>query len=137
MGRVHDGAMNHHVVVDELSGTRAIGEDATDGASDEKYITRPVGRKPVRHLALIAKVDLVSARGENIGESLVLKMPHQCRSDESSVSSDIDGGVSIDHQGYFTVDSCARTAAINRVTKSLRKVAISAGYSVANGVDAG
>ena len=59
VSRVHHGAVDHHVVVDELRRSRAVGHDSADRASDEEHVLGPVRLEPVRHLGLIAQVELV------------------------------------------------------------------------------
>ena len=58
---VDDGAVDHHVVVDELGGPGAVGHDAADRAGHEVHVLRPVGLEPVRHLGLVAQVELLRA----------------------------------------------------------------------------
>jgi hypothetical protein len=57
--------MNHHVVVDELCRPRRIGEDAADGAGDEKDVVRSVRAEPIVDRRLIAKVELIASRGQD------------------------------------------------------------------------
>ena len=39
IGRMHDGAVNHHVVVNEFGGPCAIRKNSANGASDQQDIT--------------------------------------------------------------------------------------------------
>ena len=67
---MHDGAVDHHVVVDELGRPRAVRHDAADRAGDEEDVLRPVRLEPVRHLGLIAEVELLALGRENVCEPL-------------------------------------------------------------------
>ena len=59
---VHDRRVNHHVVVDELRRTRRVGQNAADGAGDEKDVLGPIGAEPVVDRRLVAQIQLL-ARG--------------------------------------------------------------------------
>ena len=64
--RMHHRGVDHHVVVDELRRPRRVGQDAADGAGDEKDVLGTVGAEPVVHRRLIAQIELVARRGQDV-----------------------------------------------------------------------
>ena len=64
--RVHHGRVDHHVVVDELGRPRGVGQDAADGAGDEEDVLRAVRLEPVVHGRLVAQVELLAGRGQDL-----------------------------------------------------------------------
>ena len=87
---MHHSAVNHHVVVDELRGARAVGEDPADGAGDEEHVLGTIGLEPMRHLGLVAQIQLLTLGREDVGESLGLEPTHHRRSNQSGMTRDID-----------------------------------------------
>src|SRR4029079_3552716 len=85
--------VDHHVVVDEFRGPRAVRHDAAHGSSDEKYELGTVGAKPVIHRCLIAQIELTARGGENILEPFRLETPDDCRPDEALMPRDIDARI--------------------------------------------
>ncbi len=85
MRRVDHRRVDHHVVVDELGGARAVGENAPDGSGDEKDELGSVGFEPVVHGSLVPEVELVASGKQQIGEALVRQTSNDGRAHEPSV----------------------------------------------------
>ena len=67
--RVHHGGVDHHVVVDELGGPRRVRQDAADRAGDEKHVLGPIGPEPIVDRRLIAEIELLARRRQNVLEA--------------------------------------------------------------------
>ena len=90
---MHDGAVDHQVVVDELGGSGAVGHDAADRACDQVHVLRAIGAEPVVHRCLVAEIELVSSREEDVLVSTRLEATDNGRADEASVAGYEDSGV--------------------------------------------
>ena len=90
---VHDGAVDHHVVVDELGRPGAVGHDPADRAGHEEHVLRPVRLEPVRHLGLIAQVELLTRGGEDVGEALGFESTNDGRTDQARVTGNVDSSL--------------------------------------------
>ena len=87
---LHHRAMDHHVVVDELSRPGAIGHDAAYGSSHQVHVVGAIRFEPVRHLALVAKVELSTRRRQDVGESRLTQPANNGGTHQASVSSHVD-----------------------------------------------
>src|SRR5262245_26462641 len=88
--RIDDRGMDHQVVVDELGRSRGIGEDAADGAGDEKHVLRPVRLEPVVDGGLIAKVELMSGDAEYLGEASGCQSAYNRGAHQAAMPRDVD-----------------------------------------------
>src|SRR3954447_18437749 len=104
MRRMHDRAVDHHVVVDELRRPGAVGEDAANGAGDEEDVVRSVGLEPVRHLGLVAKIELVSLRREDVGEALRLESPDDRGTNQPRMAGYIDASLFVHESSSLRID---------------------------------
>ena len=84
---MHDRGVDHQVVVDELGGPRAVGEDAADRAGDEVHRLGPIGPEPVVDRGLVAEIELI-ARGRQRRDSVLLEAPDDGRADEAAMTCD-------------------------------------------------
>ena len=89
-GRMHDGAVNHHVVVNEFGGPCAIRKNSANGASDQQDITRSIDVEPLADITLVSQVKLIAGCGEDVCEPLPLKMLDDRSTDEASMASNVD-----------------------------------------------
>ena len=87
MARVHDRRVNHHVVVDELRGSRAVCENAANCASNEVDSLRAIRLEPLVDRCLIAEIELI-ARGSERRDPVLLQAPDDGRADESTMACD-------------------------------------------------
>ena len=85
--------MNHQVVVDELGWTRAIGQNATHGSSNQKDILGTIVREPRIHRTLITQIKFRSGRGEDICESPTSQPTHQGTAHQPAMSSHINSSI--------------------------------------------
>ena len=90
---MHNGRVNHQVVVDELRRARAVREDPADGAGDEMHEVGPVGAEPVVDRGLVAQVELVATRGEDVAIAARLELADDRRADEAAMAGDEDARV--------------------------------------------
>ncbi len=90
MGGMNDGAVDHHVVVEEFGRTRRVRENAADRAGDEEHILGPVRPEPVVHRRLIAKIELLARRGQQILVAFGPQVPQDRRADEAAMARDKD-----------------------------------------------
>ena len=87
---MHDGAVNHHVVVNEFGGPCAIRKNSANGASDQQDITRSIDVEPLADITLVSQVKLIAGCGEDVCEPLPLKMLDDRSTDEASMASNVD-----------------------------------------------
>ena len=85
---VHDGGVNHHVVVDEFSRPGRVGEDAADRAGGEKDVVGTVGAKPVVDGSLVAQIQLSAAGGQEVLVPARAEAAQNRRADQPSVPRD-------------------------------------------------
>ena len=95
VGGVHDGAVDHQVVVDELGRPGAVGENPADRARDEEHVVGSIGLEPVRHLRLVAQVDLRPPGCEDVGEAFGFESADERRPDQPAVTGHVHPSVSI------------------------------------------
>jgi hypothetical protein len=82
--------VDHHVVVNELGGPRRVRHDAADGAGDEINVLRSIGAEPIVDRRLIAEIELLARRGENVLEAKLLETANDRRANEAPVTGDED-----------------------------------------------
>ena len=63
---MHEGRVDHHVVVNELGRTGAVRHDAADGARDEEHVLGAVFFHPPVDRGLVAEVELTAPRQEQV-----------------------------------------------------------------------
>jgi hypothetical protein len=90
VGRVYDGGMDEHVVVDELGGTRGVREDPAHRAGDQKDILRPVGAEPVVNGRLIAKVQLIARGGQQVPTAVAFEPTQHGGAHQTAVTGNED-----------------------------------------------
>jgi hypothetical protein len=90
VGRVHHRRVNHHVVVDELCRPRRICKNAADPTRHQEDVLGAIGAEPVIDRRLIAKIELIASRGEQIAIPVLAETPDDSRTDEASVTGDKD-----------------------------------------------
>ena len=83
---MHDGGVDHHVVVEKLGGPRRIGENPADRAGDQEDILGAVRPEPVVHGRLISEIELLARRRQQVGETVAAQPPQDCRTDKSAVA---------------------------------------------------
>ena len=83
---MHDRAVDHHVVVEELRRTGGVRHDAADGPRDEEHVLGPVGLEPVVDRALVAQVELVTGRGEHVRIARGGEAPEHGRTNQTPVA---------------------------------------------------
>ena len=86
---MHDGAVNHHVVVNEFGGPCAIRE-FRQRCRDQQDITRSIDVEPLADITLVSQVKLIASCGEDVREPLPLKMLDDRSTDEASMASNVD-----------------------------------------------
>ena len=69
---MHDGAVNHHVVVNEFGGPCAVRKNSADGASDQQDVTRSIAVEPLADITLVSQVELIAGCGEDVRKALPL-----------------------------------------------------------------
>ena len=107
VGGVHDRAVDHHVVVDELRRTGAVGHDPADRAGDQEHVLGSVGLEPVRHLGLVAQIELLPLGGENVGVAISFETANDRRPDEARMPGNIDPRIEL-HFDNLLVSSGSR-----------------------------
>ena len=90
---MHHRGVDHHVVVDELRRARRVGQDAADGAGDEKDVLRTVGAEPVVDRRLIAQIELIARGGQDVVEPELLEATDDRGADQAAMAGDEDSGV--------------------------------------------
>src|SRR5581483_11264805 len=82
-----------------------VGVDPADGARDEEDVLGAVGAEPVVDGRLVAKVELVARRREDVREALALEDAEDRRADEPPVTGDEDPGLLVDREHGETLAS--------------------------------
>ena len=72
MACFNHSSMDHEVVVNELGWTRAVSQNATDSARNQKHIIRTIVFKPSIHCTLVAEIELCTSGCEDVGETTSL-----------------------------------------------------------------
>ena len=85
--------MDHQVVVDELGRPGAVGEDPADRARDEEHVLRAVRLEPVVHRRLVAQIELMASRAENVREAVGVQPASDGGSNEASMPCDVHAGI--------------------------------------------
>ena len=93
MAGVHDRAVDHHVVVDELGRPGAVGHDPADRAGHQEHVLGPVGLEPVRDLCLVAQVELLAPCREDVGEALGLEPTNHGGAHQAGMAGDVDSSL--------------------------------------------
>ena len=88
--RVDHGRVDQHVVVDELGRTGRVREDAADRAGHEVDVLGAVRLEPVVDRRLVAQVELLARRGEDLDVRVALEAADERRADEPAVAGDED-----------------------------------------------
>ena len=88
-----DGAVDQHVVVEELGRPGGVRHDAADGAGDEEHVVGAVGLEPVVDRRLVTEIELVAAGREDLVVTGRFEPAHDRRADQSGVAGDEDAGV--------------------------------------------
>lgn len=117
---MHHRGVDHHVVVDEFSGAHGVGHDAADGAGDEIDVFGTIGAEPVVDRRLIAKIELIARRGQDVRVAELIEPPADGGADEAAVAGNEDPGgeVHLRHCPILSV-SAAMSASIIDITASL------------------
>src|SRR2546426_8293856 len=90
MSRMDHSGVNEHVVENEFGRPSRVRKDAAHGASDQEYVFRPIGFKPIVHSRLVAQVELLTSDRQNVRATLLVEGAADCRADETGVAGDID-----------------------------------------------
>ena len=93
MRGVHDGGVDHHVVVEEVGRSGGVGADAADGPRHQEHVLGPVGPEPVVHGRLVAQVELVPGGHQQVSVAEGSELAQQRAADEPAVAGHEDAGV--------------------------------------------
>src|SRR5262249_43417927 len=93
--RVDDGRMNHHVVVEKLGWTDGIRQDPAHRAGDQEHILWSIRAKPIIHRRLIAEIELLAGRQEELIEPLLAQATNDRGSYETAMTRNENPGRSI------------------------------------------
>src|SRR6185503_20883819 len=96
MRGMHHRRVDHHVVVEELGGPCGIRQDTADGPCHEKDVLRTVRTEPVFHGGLIAKIQLVPCRRQQLIEPSTAQPARDGRANEATMARDEDSCAWID-----------------------------------------
>ncbi len=92
-GLVDHVGLDRQIVVDEIGGGRAVGQDAADPCRREKDDVGPLGLEERSHRARIGEVQLRVRARDEVRVALRLQRAHQCRAGEAAVAGDVDAGI--------------------------------------------
>ena len=87
---MHHRGVDHHVVVEELGRAGGVGHDAADGPGDEEHVVGTIRLEPVVDRRLVAEVELVAGRGEDVRVARGREAAEDGRTDQPSVTGDED-----------------------------------------------
>ena len=87
---MHHRGVNHHVVVDEFRRPRRVGHDAADGAGDEIHVFGSIGAEPVVDRRLIAQIELIARRGQDVLEAELFEATNNRGADQAAMAGDED-----------------------------------------------
>ena len=82
--------LDHQVVVDELRRVAVVCDDPSHPCGGKEDILRPLLSEEPRHRPLVPQVELAARPEDEVGKPILLKPPHNRRTDQAAMTCHID-----------------------------------------------